>query len=347
LRVHLTARDDTHTFDCADGEVILHAGLRQGLALPYECGSGTCGTCKAALVSGDVDAGWADAPGRSFLKAERNEILMCQAVARSDCALTVRARMKAPGPRDIVPSRHNGVLAAVTPLNRDVLRLEVRLDEAITFDAGQFMLVGHDAFAGRRGLSMANFERPTDRLIFTVKLKAGGGLSDWLTGGKRVGERLDLFGPLGRAIYRPGEVGDIVCIAGGSGLAPMLSILALARDVGHFEDHTGQVFFGVRAIDDLYAMAELDAARAAHPGRVSITIALSEQAPGEEAARAWPGVAFAMGLVHEVAGQALDGKLDGATAYLAGPPPMVDGAMRMLVTQAKMPPNRIRYDKFS
>jgi toluene monooxygenase electron transfer component len=54
-----------------------------------------------------------------------------------------------------------------------------------------------------------------------------------------------------------------------------------------------------------------------------------------------------MGLVHEVAGQALDGKLDGATAYLAGPPPMVDGAMRMLVTQAKMPPNRIRYDKFS
>ena len=81
------------------------------------------------------------------------------------------------------------------------------------------MLVGHDAFAGRRGLSMANFERPTDRLIFTVKLKAGGGLSDWLTGGKRVGERLDLFGPLGRAIYRPGEVGDIVCIAGGSGLA--------------------------------------------------------------------------------------------------------------------------------
>lgn len=346
MRVQLTARDSSHAFDCADGEAILHAGLRHGVALPYECASGTCGTCKASLVAGDVDAGWSEAPGRSFLKAE-GDILMCQAQARTDCQLAIRGRVKPRGENDIVPGRHSGVLESVTPLNRDVFRLDVRLGAPIAFDAGQFMLVGHADFPGQRGLSMANFERPTDHLVFTVKLKAGGGLSDWLSGRDRTGARLDLFGPLGSAIYRAGEVDGLLCIAGGSGLAPMLSILELARSVGHFAAHDGHIFFGARTLDDLYGMDELMAVRAAFPERVSLTIALSEEAPGAGPGSRWPGVAFAAGFVHEVAGLAMAGKYDGVTAYLAGPPPMVEGAMRMLVSQAKLPPTRIRYDKFS
>ena len=346
MRVQLTAKDTSHAFDCGEGEPILHAGLRQGVALAYECASGTCGTCKAALVAGDVGAGWPNAPGRSFLKSE-GDILMCQAAARSDCELTVRGRVQEFSGEDILPGRHAGILESVVPLNSDVLRLDVRLDGPIAFDAGQFMLVGHTAFAGQRGLSMANFERPADRLTFTVKLKRGGGLSDWLAGGDRPGERLDLFGPLGRATYRPGEVGGILCIAGGSGLAPMLSILELAKRAGHFAEHDGHIFFGVRTLDDLYGMEELSAVRAVFPERVSLTVALSDEKPGEAARQRWPGVAFAAGLVHEVAGHAMTGKYDGLTAYLAGPPPMVEGAMRMLVTQAKLPPSRIRYDKFS
>ncbi len=346
MRIQLTARDTSHAFDCGEGETILHAGLRQGVALAYECASGTCGTCKAALVAGDVDSGWPDAPGRTFLKAE-GDILMCQAAARTDCELTVRGRVREFSGDDIRPGHRAGILESVRPLNRDVLRLDVRLDEPLAFDAGQFMLVGHAALTGRRGLSMANYDRPTDRLIFTVKLKPGGGLSDWLSGGDRAGERLVLFGPLGRAIYRPGAAEDILCVAGGSGLAPMLSIVELAKRVDHFAEHDGHIFFGVRTLDDLYGMDELSAVRAAFPERVSLTVALSDEAPGDAARRRWPGVAFAAGLVHEVAGHAMTGKYGGITAYLAGPPPMVEGAMRMLVTQAKLPPSRIRFDKFS
>jgi toluene monooxygenase electron transfer component len=347
VRVQLSARDSSHTFECNEGETILRAGLRHGVGLPYECASGTCGTCKAALADGEVDEGWGAAPGRTFLKADGNEILMCQAAARTDCTLTVRGRVRSLGEADIVPGCHSGVLESVTPLNRDVFRLDVRLGAPIAFDAGQFMLVGHADFAGQRGLSMANFERPTDHLVFTVKLKAAGGLSDWLSGRDRTGARLDLFGPLGSAIYRAGEVDGILCIAGGSGLAPMLSILELARSVGHFAAHDGHIFFGARTLDDLYGVDELMAVRAAFPERVSLTIALSEEAPDAGPESRWPGVAFAAGFVHEVAGLAMAGKYDGVTAYLAGPPPMVEGAMRMLVSQAKLPPTRIRYDKFS
>ncbi|MGI9501545.1 MAG: 2Fe-2S iron-sulfur cluster-binding protein, partial [Geminicoccaceae bacterium] len=71
------------------GEPLLHAGLRAGLRLPYECATGTCGTCRARVMTGDVDRGWEDAPGAAKLKREKGDVLMCQAVARSDCLLRI------------------------------------------------------------------------------------------------------------------------------------------------------------------------------------------------------------------------------------------------------------------
>ena len=46
-------------------------------------------------------------------------------------------------------------------------------------------------------------------------------------------------------------------------------------------------------------------------------------------------------------GRVMPGKDGDTTAYLAGPPPMVESAMRMLMTEARLPPSRIRFDKFS
>ncbi len=345
MKISVTARDSGHEFECREGEKILHAGLRAGVALPYECGSGTCGTCKAVLARGEVNGGWPAAPGREYLKAERNEILMCQSLARTDCALELRGRVgEMTAPR---PGHFGGVIETMEFLNREVVRLDVRLDAAIDFEAGQFMLVGIDGLEGLRGLSMANYDRPAERIVFTVKLVPGGGLSEWLGGGGRVGEALTLFGPLGKAFYRPDEDTNMLFIAGGSGLAPMLSILARAKDEGHFERHEGHIFFGTRTAKDLYAMDELMSHRAAFPHGLALSVVFSEAAPTDGLAHRFPDVSFSAGFVHEIAGRAMVGKCDDMTAFLAGPPPMVDGALRMLVTEARMPPFRIRYDKFS
>ena len=345
MKISVTARDSEHAFECREGEKILHAGLRAGVALPYECGSGTCGTCKAVLARGEVDGGWPAAPGREHLKAERNEILMCQSVARSDCALELRGRvgeMTAPQPGHV-----GGVIETMEFLNREVVRLDVRLDAPVDFEAGQFMLVGIDGLEGLRGLSMTNYDRPAERVFFTVKLVPGGGLSEWLRAGGRADEAVTLFGPLGKAFYRPKEDTNMLFIAGGSGLAPTLSILARAKEVGHFERHEGHIFFGTRTVEDLYAMDELMSHRAAFPHGLALNVVLSEEGPTAGLAHQFPNVSFASGLVHEIAGRAMVGKYGDMTAFLAGPPPMVDGALRMLVTEARMPPSRIRYDKFS
>jgi toluene monooxygenase electron transfer component len=67
MKIVVTARNGTRDFECDQGEKILHAGLRSGVELPYECATGTCGTCKARLVSGRTESEWSDAPGRRYL----------------------------------------------------------------------------------------------------------------------------------------------------------------------------------------------------------------------------------------------------------------------------------------
>ena len=81
MKILVTARSGAREFECEPGEKILHADLRSGVELPYECGTGTCGTCKARLVSGRVESAWPDAPGSRYLKGPA-ELLMCQCVAR-------------------------------------------------------------------------------------------------------------------------------------------------------------------------------------------------------------------------------------------------------------------------
>ena len=81
MKVVVNARNGAHDFECGPGEKILHAGLRSGVELPYECATGTCGTCKARLVSGRAESEWPDAPGRRYFKSEA-DVLLCQSVAR-------------------------------------------------------------------------------------------------------------------------------------------------------------------------------------------------------------------------------------------------------------------------
>ena len=62
---------------------------------------------------------------------------------------------------------------------------------------------------------------------------------------------------------------------------------------------------------------------------------------------AWPGFTFDTGFVHAVAGNHMAGRYDNISAYVAGPPPMVDAALRALITEARLSAADIRYDKFS
>ena len=86
-----------------------------------------------------------------------------------------------------------------------------------------------------------------------------------------------MFGPLGAATFRPEEDRDVLIIAGGSGIAGMMSILDRAVREGYFRAHRGHVFFGVRALADAFYLEELAGYVAAAGGRLKVTLALSHE----------------------------------------------------------------------
>jgi toluene monooxygenase electron transfer component len=346
VRIQLNARNRAYHFDADPGTRMLYAGLATRINLPYECGSGTCGTCKARLIAGEIDDLWPEATGRKFLK-QAGEFLMCQCVARNDCTVEVANFVYNMDPGACVPAFRGGTINATKALTHDVIGFSVELAQPADFDAGQFVTMQVPGVAGYRGYSIVNFERAAKRLDFVIKKKPGGRASEWLFNGGAAGERVELFGPLGGATFYPDLGKNILCIAGGSGIAGMMSILSRARQEHYFDQFNGYVFFGVRTYADGFYLDELSALAREFPDRLHVTIALSDEAVPARALSEHPALGFDHGLVHEVAGRQMQGKYQNLRAYLAGPPPAVDASIRMLLLQAKLPADHIRYDKFS
>jgi len=344
MQIVVSARNGTRDFECGPGEKILHAALRRGVGLPYECATGTCGTCRARLVSGRAESAWPQAPGRRYFKTE-SDLLTCQSVAHEDCALEVGGPLTdagAPAPRAL-----GGVGRGRRALTHDVVAFDLEVDAPLDFDAGQFALLTVPGIAGARAYSMVNHDPRAERLSFVVKRKSGGAVSEWLFGNDVEGARLGVVAPLGHATFQPGQGKHVLCIAGGSGIAGMMSILSLACRAGHVTGWDGHVFFGVRTARDGFFLDELEAFRARNPARLAITVALSDEDVPASLVAAYPGFAFARGFVHSVAGEGMKGRFADVRAWVAGPPPMVDASLRLLLREARLPPADIRYDKFS
>jgi toluene monooxygenase electron transfer component len=344
VNIVVRAKSGAQRFASEPGEKILHAGLRAGLPLPYECATGTCGTCRARVVSGRIESAWADAPGARSLKGE---VLMCQSMAGEDCVLEVGRALGATL-RDRARLRAlSGVVRQRRRLTHDVIAFEVALDRALEFEAGQFVLLSVPGVTGARAYSMVNFDRRAERLSFVVKKKPDGALSEWLCRDDVEGARVGVAGPLGHAVFRPDACKHVLCVAGGSGIAGMMSILSRGCREGYFNAYDGHLFFGVRGERDVFFLDELTALHAASHERLRVTVALSDEDVPDRLAHRYPALGFRRGLVHAVAAETMNARFGNVRAYVAGPPPMVDATLRWLLREARLEPADIRFDKFS
>src|SRR6185503_7699027 len=168
MRVQVNARNRAFQFEAAAGEKVLYCGLRAKIGLPYECATGTCGTCKARLLDGRIDDGWPQAPGKKSLKTAQGEFLMCQCTALTDLNLEVASFVYPADPSSPPVGGYAGALEAVRPLTHDVAAFDVALERPCEFEAGQFMALGAPGVPGLRGYSMVNFDRPARRLSFVA-----------------------------------------------------------------------------------------------------------------------------------------------------------------------------------
>ncbi|MFW2242933.1 2Fe-2S iron-sulfur cluster-binding protein [Rhodococcus opacus] len=316
--------------ECRPDQPLLDAFLRGSVWMPNSCNQGTCGTCKLRVVSGSVDHG--RSPENTLTRAEREQgfALACQATPLGD---TVVERLDA-APAGTVHALRDvvGTVSAIEDVARDTRRVLVTLDSPLEFSAGQYVELRVPGTDHRRQYSMANTPGESKQLEFHIRRQPGGIATDgWVFGSLSVGERVDMVGPLGDFRLDPEDEGPMILLGGGTGLAPLKSIVHQALTVA--PDRAIHLYHGVREESDLYDVDLFQEWERAHPGFRYVPC-LSDQS--------WPGRS---GYVTDAFVEDFD-TCRGYSGYLCGPPAMVDAGVKAF-KRRRMAPRRIFREKFT
>lgn len=347
MLIEIEKKGQTYSFDAAPEEKLLFAGLRAGVPLPYECSTGTCGSCRARLKEGDLNYGWPEAPGHKNLKADKKEFLMCQATAQTPCKIGVPSKIESFRDDDLIPLHHHATISNLTMLSSDILRFEVNLDSSVSFHAGQFFVLKAPGIEGYRAYSMVNYETSTNTLEFIIKQKQYGSFTDWISSSDRISDDIEVFGPLGKASFHPDENHDLVMIAGGSGIAGLMSILEHGCSVNYFESHKASLYFGIRTWEDMIFVDRLNSMVDRFPNNVSVQMVASQESSDSRPPDSIGKLSHGYGWVHEVALNAMTPGQENTMVYIAGPQPLVDATIRPLITEIQLASGMIRYDSFN
>ena len=333
----ITITGGNTSFTCEDDDTILRAALRAGLAFPYECNVGSCGNCRFELVEGEVEHERKDSPAYTERDKQRKRWLGCQANPHSDC--TIKVTLRDHYKPQILPVKTTGELTEILDHTHDIREFRFKLATPVTFLPGQYALLSVPGVEGARAYSMGNITSDGKEWHFQIKKVPNGAATGALFDRIKIGETIGLDGPYGMAYLREDAPRDILCLAGGSGLSPMVSI---SRGWAASEKLKGRqlhFIYGGRAARDICGEPMLKELRGFgtelhyHPA-ISM--------PDPDAPDAWPGLT---GFVHDIASNMFGDKLRDMEIYFAGPPAMAEAVMR-LVVEKKIPPAQVHYDQF-
>jgi toluene monooxygenase electron transfer component len=335
--MHRVRIADGPEYSCDADDTLLRAGLRAGLGFPYECNAGSCGTCKVEILEGQVTSLRPDAPGLSERDRAKNRVLACQARPGGDCRIKVRLREEnVPRHR---PARFHAVLESWRDLTHDMREFTFATTGAPGFMPGQYALFYLPGLDAPRTYSMSNVDDGSGKWQFVVRRVPGGLGTVTLFDKVPVGSDIAIDGPYGLAYLRSASPRDLVLIAGGSGLAPVLSLARGAVADAALAGRNIHVFYGARTRRDLCGEQELKTL----PGygtRLSFTPVLSE--PQADSIDPWTG---ATGFVHEEARRFIGERWADYEYYFAGPPPMAQAVQQMLI-EKRVPYPQVHFDSF-
>ncbi|MFM0037268.1 benzoate 1,2-dioxygenase electron transfer component BenC [Paraburkholderia strydomiana] len=318
----------TRFVTCKAGEKVLDAAFRAKINLPMDCSDGVCGTCKCRAESGSYDLGddYID-DALSEDEKESGLVLTCQMVPQSDCVIAVPASSTT---CKTGQSKFAATVSKIEPHNDAAVVLELDVDAAApVFLPGQYVNIDVPGSGQHRSYSFSSAPGES-KVSFLIKRITGGVMSTWLDSAQP-GHKLELTGPLGsfylRAVARP-----LLFLAGGTGLAPFLSMLEmLART---HSQQTVHLIYGVTRKLDLVQVDAIEAYMTKLPNFTYATVVA--EADSNHPRKGWV-------TQHMPPGALNDGDVD---VYLCGPPPMVD-AVRKHFDDNGVKPNSFHYEKFT
>ncbi len=334
--------------ECREDQTILDACLRNGVWLPHSCTHGTCATCKAEVLDGDVDHGASSSFALMDFEREEGMVLPCCATPRSD--VTIEADIDVDESTEVFPVQDfTGTVVALEDIARDTRRLVIELDREIGFNAGQYLKFTVPARDGRAGVdrtwSIASPPTQTRRLEFHIRLVPGGlGTQGWVFADLGVGDAVQVSGPYGRFVLKVDDDRHAILVGGGTGVAPLKAMVRHALENDRYEGEL-TLYAGARTREWLYDVETFRALAAQYP-RFTYRPCLSEESAEEVAAAGDDPDAYAYGMVTDVIAADHPG-LSGCAGYLCGPPPMVEAALKTLMSRRLFPRDIYREDFFN
>ena len=333
----VTVQPSGRSFQVSRDETILSAAMRQGVALPYGCKDGACGSCKCRLLEGRVLHGAHQAGALSVDEAEAGWALTCCAAAQTDVVIEARTVASA----GEIPIRKMPVrVTKLEKLTADValLTLQLPANDALRFQAGQYIefLLPNNV---RRAYSMANSplvpsEKPSIELH--IRHSPGGVFTDAVFATMKEKDILRIEGPFGTFFLREESAKPIVMVASGTGFAPIKAMIEHMQIKGI--QRPAVLYWGCRNLTDLY-QHEWALAAAAKTANFSYVPVLSEA----QAADAWTG---RTGFVHHAVMHDFP-DLSAHQVYACGAPIVVSSAQRDFTLKCGLPSDEFFADAFT
>lgn len=308
-------------FSVTPNQTILEAALAAGLLLPYGCRDGACGACRARLVEGQIEY-HGPVAASALTEEERAQgwFLPCRAHARTDLVIAVRELRRANDfPVHKFPARVEHLERAADDVMILTLKRPASLD--FRFRAGQYVDVLLPDGA-RRSFSLANAPEENDFLELHVRLVPGGRFTTHVFTAMKPKEVLRLEGPLGSFFLREESTAPILFLAGGTGFAPIQSMLQHMHHAGIARPAV--LYWGARTRAGLYRHEWLERFAAEHPWLRYVPV-LSEPLVEDR----WEGRTE---LVHRAVLQDFP-TLAGHEVYACGAPAMIEAARRDFLIQ--------------
>jgi len=324
------------SFVVEKGDNLLKAALNNKLAWPHNCRVGSCGECRCRLVSGKIKHLSDFSYVLNSEEMDSGMILACQTSLRSDVEIEVK--MDTPMEPISKPETLDGVIASTKSLTHDILEVTIQVNGVFPkYLAGQYAEIKIPGLIDKpRSYSFAKApdQEKKNHISFFIRHVPKGEFTTWLHGENREGHPVSVTGPFGSFWLRDSP-NQILCIAGGSGMAPIKALLEQMISQGINKQVT--YLFGARTQKDLYCLDELEKIKVMSNGRFNFVPVLSQEPVDSN----WAGLRGRC--VDEI--MTTHDLSSGTDAYLCGPPGMIDSAIEIL-NRNGLPNENIFYDKF-
>lgn len=312
------------------GETVYQAAARQNVPIQTDCREGACAVCAATCVSGTYDLLDFSDEALTPQDQARGGVLACRMRATSDCVLEM------PYPSGAIALKDAAARAVVVSELDEVAQNVVRLvlSEAdgvpMAFLPGQYVNIEVPGTGRARSYSFANAPLASGGHEFFIRRLDRGLMSDWLAAGAAAGIGTQISAPRGQFFLRPTDR-PLLMVAGGTGLAPMLSMLAHIKSGGGPRPAKITVLYGTNTAGEMFGLDRL----AELSGDLPIEVRTAVVSPPYA------------GTVGHVTGLLEPQMLEGGETqvYLCGPPPMVQAA-RAFLDQSNHPARHIFAERF-